>query len=265
MIFYFSCSNLVLRNLRFSTSAPLVLSMVLPLRSSAPLLALALALAHLSLAYALLRFPWFCHSGHLRHIEAARLRGLYSRTVTNDFFSDYPRRAPFQPGFSEYGATNLWDGFAYGIFAACCNLRMLRKLNLRGILRDIRDALRQLQDAYSEELDLDGSDTSSQGSIEPDESTKHELAEERSQLRTKSVRSGAEQRSASGCTVRIKMTRSTNSAKNRTRAIQITRRRTQKRHAHAQDYAITMSKLFESEAMTHIESGVGDLVQRATM
>ncbi|KAG4430484.1 hypothetical protein IFR05_014027 [Cadophora sp. M221] len=45
---------------------------------------------------------------------------------------------------------------------------MLRKLNLHGIPREIRDALRQLQDAYSEDLDIDGLETSSQGSIEPD-------------------------------------------------------------------------------------------------
>jgi hypothetical protein len=56
---------------------------------------------------------------------------------------------------------------------------MLRKLNLHGIPRDIRDTLRQLQDAYSEELDLDGSDTSSQGSIEPGESEENDLQEGR--------------------------------------------------------------------------------------
>lgn len=45
---------------------------------------------------------------------------------------------------------------------------MLRKPNLHGIPREIRDVLRQLQDACSEELDIDSSETSSQGSIEPD-------------------------------------------------------------------------------------------------
>jgi len=64
MIFYFSYTNLVLRNPRFRSSAPLVLSIALALRSFAPLvlsialalrsfaplLALALALAHLPLA-----------------------------------------------------------------------------------------------------------------------------------------------------------------------------------------------------------------------
>ncbi len=49
MMSFSSCSNLILRNLRFSTSAPLVLSMALALRPSAPLLALALALAYLPL------------------------------------------------------------------------------------------------------------------------------------------------------------------------------------------------------------------------
>lgn len=44
---------------------------------------------------------------------------------------------------------------------------MLQKLNLHGIPWDIRNALRQLQDAYSEDLDFSGSDTSSQASIEP--------------------------------------------------------------------------------------------------
>jgi hypothetical protein len=43
---------------------------------------------------------------------------------------------------------------------------MLRKLSFYRIPREIRDNLRQLQDAYSEELDLGGLDTSSQGSIE---------------------------------------------------------------------------------------------------
>ena len=45
--------------------------------------------------------------------------------------------------------------------------------NLYGISREIWDALRQLQDAYNEELDLDGSDMSSQGSIGLNNSEKH--------------------------------------------------------------------------------------------
>jgi hypothetical protein len=83
---------------------------------------------------------------------------------------------------------------------------MLRKLNLHGIPREIRDALRQLQDAYSEELDLNGSDTSSQGSIKPgipeetnfEEGKGEKYEEKRREPRAKSQQSGAEQRSASG-------------------------------------------------------------------
>jgi hypothetical protein len=84
---------------------------------------------------------------------------------------------------------------------------MLRKLNLHGIPREIRDDLRQLQDAYSEELDLDGSDTSSKGSIElePEEPEENDLEEGRRGMfgygrrepGTKSQR-GAEQKFASG-------------------------------------------------------------------
>ena len=84
---------------------------------------------------------------------------------------------------------------------------MLRKLNLYRIPRYIRDTLQQLQDAYSEELDLDGSDTSSQGSTKPGDRRKTILKKgegkyeyKRSEPRTKSQHSGAEQRSASGNT-----------------------------------------------------------------
>jgi len=85
---------------------------------------------------------------------------------------------------------------------------ILRKPNLHGIPREIRDDLRQLQDAYSEELDLDGSDTSSQSSIElePGEPEENDLEEGRGEMfeyrrrepGTKSQQSGAEQRSESG-------------------------------------------------------------------
>jgi hypothetical protein len=57
MIFYSLDRNLIPRNLRFSTSAPLVPSMALALRSSAPLLALALALAYQPLAQLPTTFP----------------------------------------------------------------------------------------------------------------------------------------------------------------------------------------------------------------
>ena len=85
---------------------------------------------------------------------------------------------------------------------------MLRKLNLYGIPREIRDDLRQLQDAYSEALDLDGSDTSSQGSIElePGEPEENDLDEGRGGMfeyrrrepGIKSQQSGAEPKFASG-------------------------------------------------------------------
>jgi hypothetical protein len=85
---------------------------------------------------------------------------------------------------------------------------MLWKLNLHRIPRDIRDALRQLQDAYSEELDINGSDTSSQGSIELGELEESDYEEgkgevyeyERGETRTKSQQGGTGQRSASGNT-----------------------------------------------------------------
>lgn len=48
MMFFFSCSNLILCNLRFSTSASLMLFMTLMLRSFASLLILALTLTYLS-------------------------------------------------------------------------------------------------------------------------------------------------------------------------------------------------------------------------
>lgn len=139
-------------------------------------------------------------------VEGAWLGGLYTRIVTYDFLPQYPGRAPFQPGPSEYGATKSWTGSPMASLQRA--VLMLRKLNLHGIPRDIRDTLRQLQDAYSEELDLDGSDTSSQGSIEPGEAEENDVEEgrgskyeyKRSEPRTKSQQSGAEQRSASGNT-----------------------------------------------------------------
>ena len=101
-------------------------------------------------------------------VEGAELGGLYTRIVINDFLPQYPGRAPFQPGLSEYGATKSWTGSPMASLQRA--VLMLRKLHLFGIPRDIRNALRLLQDAYSEELDLDGSDTISQGSIELGES-----------------------------------------------------------------------------------------------
>src|SRR5689334_10040798 len=82
---------------------------------------------------------------------------------------------------------------------------MLRKLYLFRIPREIRNALRLLQDAYSEELDLNGSDTSSQGSIELGESEEVDFEEGRGEKykgktkapRAKSQKSGGEQKPAS--------------------------------------------------------------------
>jgi hypothetical protein len=83
---------------------------------------------------------------------------------------------------------------------------MLRKLSLHGIPWDIRDALRQLQDAYSEELDLSSLDSSSQGSIEHGEREETDFEEgrekgykdKRGEIRAKSQQGGAEQRSTRG-------------------------------------------------------------------
>ena len=136
-------------------------------------------------------------------VEGAGLGGLYTRIVIDDFLPQYPGRAPFQPGFSEYGATRSWTGSPMASLQRA--VLMLRKLILRGIPREIRDALRQLQDAYSEELDFDGSDTSSQGSIEPGIVEETDFAEGRGgyedmrrESRAKSQQSGVEQRSANG-------------------------------------------------------------------
>lgn len=137
-------------------------------------------------------------------VEGAGLGGLYTRIVINDFLPQYPGRAPFQPGPSEYSATKSWTGSPMASLQRA--VLMLRKLNLHGIPRDIRDALRQLQDAYSEELDLNGSDSSSQGSIELGEREENDFEEgrekgykdKRGETRAKSQQGGAEQRSSRG-------------------------------------------------------------------
>jgi hypothetical protein len=134
-------------------------------------------------------------------IEGAEVGGLYTRIVIRDFLPQYPGRAPFQPGLSEYGATKSWTGSPMASLQRA--VLMLRKLNLHGIPREIRNALRQLQDAYSEELDLDSSDTSSQGSIELSTSEEDHIEEGKEEVfqdktkepRAMSQQSGAEQRS----------------------------------------------------------------------
>ncbi|KAJ5033155.1 uncharacterized protein L3040_008812 [Drepanopeziza brunnea f. sp. 'multigermtubi'] len=135
-------------------------------------------------------------------IEGAEVGGLYTRIVMNDFLPQYPGRAPFQPGLSEYGATKSWPGSPMASLQRA--VVMLRRLNLHGIPREIRNALRQLQDAYSEELNLDGSDTSSQGSTElgPSEGddieqgNRDRLKDKTREPRARSQRSRAEQSSA---------------------------------------------------------------------
>ncbi|PVH68593.1 hypothetical protein DL98DRAFT_522666 [Cadophora sp. DSE1049] len=144
------------------------------------------------------------HHQRRQGVEGAGLGGLYTRLVINDFLPQYPGRAPFKPGPSEYGATKSWMGSPMASLQRA--VLMLRRLNLYGIPREIRDALRQLQDAYSEELDLEGSDTSSQESIEPSKSEKTDFEEggekeyedKRREHKVKSQQSGAGQRSASG-------------------------------------------------------------------
>jgi hypothetical protein len=146
------------------------------------------------------------YQDHQRHqgVEGAGVGGLYTRIVVKDFLPQYPGRAPFQPGLSEYGATKSWTGSPMASLQRA--VLMLRKLNLHGIPREIRDALRQLQDVYSEELDLDGSDTSSQGSTEAGEPEEIDFEEgrgekygdKRREPRAKSQQSGAGQRSAGG-------------------------------------------------------------------
>ncbi|KAG9245161.1 hypothetical protein BJ878DRAFT_479496 [Calycina marina] len=137
-------------------------------------------------------------------IEGAEMGGLYARIVLNDFLPQYPGSAPFQPGLSEYGATKSWTGSPMASLRRA--VLMLRRLNLHGIPWETRNALRQLQDAYSEELDLDSSDTSSQGSIELSTSEEDKLEEgngerfedKTTEPRARSQQDGAEQSSACG-------------------------------------------------------------------
>ncbi|KAG9236374.1 hypothetical protein BJ875DRAFT_233074 [Amylocarpus encephaloides] len=147
------------------------------------------------------------YQDHQRHqgVEGARVGVLYTRIVVKDFLPQYPGRAPFQPGLSEYGATKSWTGSPMAPLHRA--VLILQKLNLHGIPREIRDALRQLQDVYSEELDLDDLDTISQGSTETGEPKEIDFEEGRREQygedgrrepRAKSQQSGAGQRSASG-------------------------------------------------------------------
>ncbi|PVH73131.1 hypothetical protein DL98DRAFT_576444 [Cadophora sp. DSE1049] len=90
-------------------------------------------------------------------VPGAEQGGLYTRLVLKDFLPQYPHRAPFKPGSSEFGATKPWTGSPMAALQRA--VVMFRRLNLSGIPPEIRDALRQLQDAYSEDLDLGPWDT----------------------------------------------------------------------------------------------------------
>jgi hypothetical protein len=108
-------------------------------------------------------------------IQGAELGGLYTRIMVHDFLPQYPGRVSFRPGLSEYGGTKSWTGSPMASLQRA--VLMLRKLNLSGIPHEIRDALRELQDAYSEELDLGGGDSShisDEGDIEDAEGVLHE-------------------------------------------------------------------------------------------
>jgi hypothetical protein len=85
-------------------------------------------------------------------VQDAVSGGLYTRIVLRDFLPEYPGRAAFVPGLSEYGATKPWPGSP--ITALQRAVTMFRRLNLHGIPRDIREALRELQDIYSEPINL---------------------------------------------------------------------------------------------------------------
>jgi hypothetical protein len=148
---------------------------------------------------------------------------------------------------------------------------MLRKLNLHGIPREIRDDLRQLQDAYSEELDLDGSDTSSQGSIElePRGPEEHDLEEGKGETfgygrrepGTKS-QGGAEQRFTSGNRAQNDEEHTSNKDEGRTSNSEDTE------YAEAnleEAFSRPMSTAHYNQATVYFGLGVGDPAQRATM
>lgn len=138
----------------------------------------------------------------LHGVEGADLGGLYTRLVLTDFFPNPPGRAPFKPGLSEFGAIKSWTGSPMASLQRA--VVMLRQLDLRGIPRHIRDGLRQLQDAYSEDINIDGSDTSSKGSIEagrPEENDHEEVEDDNGgETKTETQQSRAGQRSVRGDT-----------------------------------------------------------------
>ena len=129
-------------------------------------------------------------------IEEAKSGGLYTRIVMHDFLPQYPGRPPFHPGPSEYGATKSWTGSPMASLHRA--ILMLRRLNLHGIPRDIQDSLRQLQDAYSEELDLAGSDTSSQKGVGAGEEEEGVSEEEETERQVDAEREGGAERESAG-------------------------------------------------------------------
>lgn len=78
--------------------------------------------------------------------------------MINDFLPQYPGRVAFRPGLSEYGGVKSWTGSPMASLQRA--VLMLRKLTLSGIPREIRCALRELQDIYNERLDVGGGDSS---------------------------------------------------------------------------------------------------------
>lgn len=111
-------------------------------------------------------------------VQGAESGGLYTRIVIYDLYQQWPGRHPFRPGLSEFGATKSWTGSPMASLHRA--VVMLRKLNLSGIPREIRDGLRELQDLYSEEVDIgggDSSDASDESDIEGTEELPHEPLE----------------------------------------------------------------------------------------
>jgi hypothetical protein len=109
--------------------------------------------------------------------------GLYTRIVPRDFLPEYPGRPAFVPGLSEYGATKPWAGSPMASVQRA--VTMLRKLNLHGVSRDIRKALRGLQDIYSEPINLadesSDDDTNADGTEHSHESESEHVRGDRDQ------------------------------------------------------------------------------------
>jgi hypothetical protein len=91
-------------------------------------------------------------------VQGAELGGLYTRIVLRDVLPRYPGRGAFRPGRSEFGGTKAWTGSPMAALQRA--VLMMDRLNILGIPAEIRDGLRELQDIYSREVDLEGSDGS---------------------------------------------------------------------------------------------------------